>query len=84
MVTHIMHAFTHWRVGLTVLLLRQCDKFCVFQVKEADILVAAVGRPQMITGDWIKPGAVVIDCGINSIPGKLSRARLPSSLSQCA
>lgn len=36
--------------------------------READILVAAVGRPQMITGDMIKPGAVVIDVGINRIP----------------
>lgn len=34
----------------------------------ADILVAAVGRPQMITGDWVKPGATVIDVGINRIP----------------
>ena len=33
----------------------------------ADILVAAVGRPQMIKGDWIKPGATVIDVGINRI-----------------
>ena len=35
--------------------------------READILVAAVGRPQMITGDWVKPGATVIDVGINRI-----------------
>ena len=34
-------------------------------VRRADILVAAVGRPQMIPGDWIKPGACVIDVGIN-------------------
>ncbi|HDR27269.1 bifunctional methylenetetrahydrofolate dehydrogenase/methenyltetrahydrofolate cyclohydrolase FolD [Rhodovulum sp.] len=34
----------------------------------ADILVAAVGRPEMIPGDWIKPGATVIDVGINRIP----------------
>lgn len=33
----------------------------------ADIVVAAVGRPQMVTGDWIKPGATVIDVGINRI-----------------
>ena len=33
--------------------------------RRADILVAAVGRPQMIKGDWIKPGAAVIDVGIN-------------------
>ncbi len=36
--------------------------------READILVAAVGRPRMIKGDWIKPGAVVIDVGINRVP----------------
>ncbi len=36
--------------------------------QSADILVAAVGRPQMITGDWVKPGATVIDVGINRIP----------------
>ena len=35
--------------------------------RRADILVAAVGRPEMIRGDWIKPGAVVIDVGINRI-----------------
>ena len=44
--------------------------------READILVAAVGRPRMVPGDWIKPGATVIDVGINRIdapekgPGK--------------
>jgi methylenetetrahydrofolate dehydrogenase (NADP+)/methenyltetrahydrofolate cyclohydrolase len=36
-------------------------------VKQADIVVAAVGRANMVTGDWIKPGAVVIDVGINRI-----------------
>jgi methylenetetrahydrofolate dehydrogenase (NADP+)/methenyltetrahydrofolate cyclohydrolase len=35
--------------------------------READILVAAVGRPMMVQGDWIKPGAVVIDVGINRV-----------------
>ena len=35
--------------------------------RNADILVAAVGRPRMIKGDWIKPGAIVIDVGINRI-----------------
>lgn len=38
--------------------------------RQADILVAAVGRPLMVKGDWIKPGAVVIDVGINRVPGK--------------
>ena len=36
--------------------------------RRADILVAAVGRPQMVPGDWIKPGATVIDVGINRVP----------------
>lgn len=36
--------------------------------RSADILVAAVGRPQMVKGDWVKPGATVIDVGINRIP----------------
>ncbi len=37
-------------------------------VRGADLLVAAVGRPQMVRGDWIKPGAIVIDVGINRVP----------------
>jgi methylenetetrahydrofolate dehydrogenase (NADP+) / methenyltetrahydrofolate cyclohydrolase len=36
--------------------------------RSADILVAAVGRPELIRGDWIKPGAIVIDVGINRVP----------------
>lgn len=36
--------------------------------KQADILVAAVGRPQMVQASWIKPGAIVIDVGINRLP----------------
>ncbi|WP_089174101.1 bifunctional methylenetetrahydrofolate dehydrogenase/methenyltetrahydrofolate cyclohydrolase FolD [Bosea sp. AS-1] len=42
-------------------------------VKRADIVVAAVGRPRMVKGDWIRPGATVIDVGINRMPdGKLA------------
>lgn len=36
--------------------------------RQADILIAAVGRPHMIKGDWIKPGAIVVDVGINRLP----------------
>jgi methylenetetrahydrofolate dehydrogenase (NADP+)/methenyltetrahydrofolate cyclohydrolase len=36
--------------------------------RTADIVVAAVGRPGMVRGDWIKPGATVIDVGINRVP----------------
>ena len=38
--------------------------------READILVVAVGRPEMVKADWIRPGAVVIDVGINRVPSK--------------
>ncbi|WP_426265830.1 bifunctional methylenetetrahydrofolate dehydrogenase/methenyltetrahydrofolate cyclohydrolase FolD [Sphingomonas sp. LHG3443-2] len=37
--------------------------------READILVAAVGRPEMVRGEWVKPGATVIDVGINRVAG---------------
>jgi methylenetetrahydrofolate dehydrogenase (NADP+)/methenyltetrahydrofolate cyclohydrolase len=45
-------------------------------VRQADIVVAAVGRPEMVTGDWIKPGATVIDVGINRIEGEDGKTRL--------
>jgi methylenetetrahydrofolate dehydrogenase (NADP+)/methenyltetrahydrofolate cyclohydrolase len=38
--------------------------------RRADVLVAAIGRPEMVRGDWIKPGAVVIDVGINRVAGQ--------------
>lgn len=38
------------------------------ECRRADILVAAVGRPEMVQGDWVKPGATVIDVGINRLP----------------
>jgi methylenetetrahydrofolate dehydrogenase (NADP+)/methenyltetrahydrofolate cyclohydrolase len=44
--------------------------------RRADILVAAVGRAEMIRGDWIKPGATVIDVGINRVPGEGGKSRL--------
>ena len=44
--------------------------------REAEILVAAVGRPGMIRGDWIRPGATVIDVGINRIDAGEGRTRL--------
>jgi methylenetetrahydrofolate dehydrogenase (NADP+)/methenyltetrahydrofolate cyclohydrolase len=42
----------------------------------ADILIAAVGRPEMIQGSWIKPGATVIDVGINRVPGLAGKTKL--------
>ena len=40
-------------------------------VKRADILIAAVGKPNFIKGSWIKPGAIVIDVGINEVNGNI-------------
>jgi 5,10-methylene-tetrahydrofolate dehydrogenase/methenyl tetrahydrofolate cyclohydrolase len=37
-------------------------------LRDADIVIAAIGRPEMVRGDWIKPGAAIIDVGINGIP----------------
>jgi len=45
-------------------------------VRRADIVVAAVGRAEMVRGDWIKPGATVIDVGINRIPMQDGKSRL--------
>ena len=44
--------------------------------READILVAAVGVPEMVKGDWVKPGAVIIDVGINRIETESGKAKL--------
>jgi methylenetetrahydrofolate dehydrogenase (NADP+)/methenyltetrahydrofolate cyclohydrolase len=44
--------------------------------RQADILIAAVGRPEMVTGDWVKPGAIVIDVGINRVPAAEGKSKL--------
>ena len=41
---------------------------------EADILIAAIGKPEMVKGSWIKPGAAVIDVGTNPVPVRPSSA----------
>jgi methylenetetrahydrofolate dehydrogenase (NADP+)/methenyltetrahydrofolate cyclohydrolase len=43
---------------------------------QADLVYAAVGRPEMVRGSWIKPGATVIDVGINRLPGENGKSRL--------
>jgi len=40
--------------------------------READVLCAAVGKAGLIKGDWIKPGAIVIDFGVNFVEGKMA------------
>ena len=44
--------------------------------RQADILVVAIGRPEFVRGEWIKPGAAVIDVGINRVPGAEGKTRL--------
>jgi methylenetetrahydrofolate dehydrogenase (NADP+)/methenyltetrahydrofolate cyclohydrolase len=44
-------------------------------VRRADIVVAAVGRAEMVTGDWLKPGAVVIDVGINRLEPEAGQSK---------
>lgn len=44
--------------------------------RRADLLIAAVGRPEMVRGDWIKPGATVIDVGINRVPAEAGKSRI--------
>ncbi|MFT3734552.1 MAG: bifunctional methylenetetrahydrofolate dehydrogenase/methenyltetrahydrofolate cyclohydrolase FolD [Rhodocyclaceae bacterium] len=58
--------------GATVTVCHSQTKDLAFHTKRADIVVAAVGKPKFLTGDMVKPGAVVIDVGINRLPdGKL-------------
>jgi methylenetetrahydrofolate dehydrogenase (NADP+)/methenyltetrahydrofolate cyclohydrolase len=45
-------------------------------VRRADLVVAAVGRAEMVKGSWIKPGAIVIDVGIQRVPGQNGKGRL--------
>ena len=44
--------------------------------RSADVLVAAIGRPKAIAGDWIRPGAIVIDVGINRVAGADGKSKL--------
>jgi methylenetetrahydrofolate dehydrogenase (NADP+)/methenyltetrahydrofolate cyclohydrolase len=44
--------------------------------RRADLLFAAIGRPEMVRRDWIKPGATVIDVGINRVPGQSGKSRI--------
>ncbi|OGT58286.1 MAG: bifunctional methylenetetrahydrofolate dehydrogenase/methenyltetrahydrofolate cyclohydrolase [Gammaproteobacteria bacterium RIFCSPHIGHO2_12_FULL_43_28] len=54
--------------GTTVTICHRFTKDLAHYVKQADILVSAVGKPNLIKGEWIKPGATVIDVGINRLP----------------
>jgi methylenetetrahydrofolate dehydrogenase (NADP+) / methenyltetrahydrofolate cyclohydrolase len=51
---------------------RELPKLC----RQADLVYAAVGKPEMVRGDWIKPGATLIDVGINRVPSGEGKTRL--------
>jgi len=55
------------RANATVTICHSRTKNLADVVRSADVLVAAIGKPEMVRGDWIKPGAVVIDVGINRV-----------------
>ena len=57
--------------GATVTICHSKTKYISIFTKQADILVAAVGRPHIITKDMVKEGAVVVDVGINRVNGKI-------------
>ena len=58
------------QAGATITVCHSQTRDLAFHTRRADILVAAIGRPRMITGDMIKPGGVVIDVGINRLPAE--------------
>lgn len=57
--------------GATVTVTHRFTKDLEHHVRQADILVVAVGKPNLVPGEWVKEGAVVIDVGINRVNGKL-------------
>ena len=64
------------RESCTVTIAHSRTRDLAGECRRADILVAAVGRPRMVPGDWIRPGAVVIDVGINRIDAGDGKMRL--------
>jgi len=64
------------RENATVTLAHSRTKDLPEVVSRADIVVAAVGKPEIVKGSWIKPGATVIDVGINRVPGEGGKTRL--------
>lgn len=64
------------REDCTVTIAHSRTKDLAAVVRGADLVIAAVGRPQMVKGDWIKPGAIVIDVGINRVDAGGGKTRL--------
>uniref|UniRef100_A0A3B3T8A6 C-1-tetrahydrofolate synthase, cytoplasmic n=1 Tax=Paramormyrops kingsleyae TaxID=1676925 RepID=A0A3B3T8A6_9TELE len=81
-----MHDLLLWNHATTIIYL---PLFLSSQVSRADILVVAAGKPEIVKGEWVKVGGLVIDCGINHIPGAKGKRLLgdvhqPSALQRAA
>ena len=63
-------------VGCTVTIAHSKTRDLPAVARRADVIVAACGIPRFVKGDWVKPGAVVIDVGINRIKGEDGKERL--------
>ncbi|MGD9668812.1 MAG: bifunctional methylenetetrahydrofolate dehydrogenase/methenyltetrahydrofolate cyclohydrolase FolD [Hyphomicrobiaceae bacterium] len=74
------------RENCTVTVAHSRTKDLAGVVKGADLVVAAVGIPEMVRGDWIKPGAIVIDVGINRVTGPDGKGKLVGDVNyaECA
>ncbi len=73
-------AFLFLEQNCTVTIAHSRTKNLAEVCKSADILVAAVGRPLMVKGDWIKKGAIVIDVGINRVPNDNPKSKRKTKL----
>ena len=69
-------AFLLLRENCTVTIAHSRTRDLPDVVRRADIVVAAVGKSEMVKGDWLKPGATVIDVGINRLPAEDGKSRL--------
>jgi methylenetetrahydrofolate dehydrogenase (NADP+)/methenyltetrahydrofolate cyclohydrolase len=74
------------RESCTVTVAHSQTRYLAGVVRGADIVIAAVGRPEMVRRDWIKPGAIVIDVGINRVPGPDGKSKLVGDVAyaECA
>ncbi len=74
------------RENCTVTIAHSRTKDLPAVVRTADIVIAAVGIPELVKRDWIKPGAIVIDVGINRVPGENGKTRLVGDVAyeECA
>jgi methylenetetrahydrofolate dehydrogenase (NADP+)/methenyltetrahydrofolate cyclohydrolase len=74
------------RESCTVTVAHSQTRYLEGVVRGADIVIAAVGRPEMVKRGWIKPGAIVIDVGINRVPAENGKTKLVGDVAyaECA